>query len=121
MAGPRAHRLVLPLLLTAVVAFLTSACDGPPRLIPLDLVNPTDVPLDVRVDGKPYPDAEVHWVAPGGTLGVGTMRSTWQRPRRVQAFDDGGEVRFEVSLTGADLDALNWRLVLQGDQRPPSR
>jgi hypothetical protein len=108
-----AHWLVLCVLLSTTVAVLTSACrDGPPYTVGLDLVNPTDVRLYVRMDGEPHPDAELHWVEPGGTLGVAGFRYRWERPRRVQAFDEQENLRFERSLPEVDLDALNWRVVL---------
>jgi hypothetical protein len=113
MASPRAHRLFLLLLLSTVVV-LTSACERPPYVMSVDFVNSTDMRLEIRVDGVPYPK-HAPWVEPGGTLGVVTGRTEWERPRQVQAFDEQGKLRFERFLTEGDLDALNWRVVLQGD------
>jgi hypothetical protein len=118
--GPRAHHRILPLLLSVVLAILTSACDGPPSVRGLELVNPTDMRLYVRLDGEPYLSEHAPWIRAGGTLRVSHFRSEWRQPRLMQAFDEQGELRFERTLTEADLDAANWRVVLQGDQRPPS-
>jgi len=120
MGRLRAHRLTVPLWLIAAVALLMSACDGPPHVMSLALVNSTDARLYIRVDGEPYPDAELHWVEPGETFTVGDGRYLWEQPRRVQAFDERGALRFDRSFAEGDLDALNWRIVLQEDQRPPS-
>jgi hypothetical protein len=109
--GGPAHWLVLTLLLSAAVALLTSACDGPPYTVRLELVNPTDVRLEVRVDGEPI-SSHAPWIEPGGTRQVADFRYAWERPRRVQAYDEQGKLYFERSLTDVDLDAVDWRLNL---------
>jgi hypothetical protein len=110
-AGP-AHWLVLTLLLSTAVALLTSACrDGPPYTVRLELVNPTDVRLEVRVDGEPI-SSHAPWIEPGGTRQVADFRYAWERPRRVQAYYEQGKLYFERSLTDVDLDAVDWRLNL---------